>query len=162
MNIVNSVCYGADEVVGAFVRSRLRDRSAPDFDLPYGPDPQGNIVRLYAALGVTNKDGVLIGGVVFHNLYFAKGKPVCIEASIASAHPGWGRRSVLRQVFKYPFVQLGCTTLIARIRRSNKRSRDIVKRLGFVEVGKLSRAFDGTEDLFIYEMTADKCPWLKG
>ena len=155
--IINSVWYGADETVGALVRLRLRGGPVPEFELPYS-----GATRLYAALGVV-KDGTLIGGVVFHNLHSIKCNtvPVCIEASIAFDRPNWATRSTLRQLFRYPFIELKCATIVSRIRRSNKRSRDICRRLGFEEAGKIPRAFDGREDIFVYAMTSDKCPWIK-
>jgi len=172
MDLVNSVFYGADDAVGAFVRGRLRNGVLPEFDLPYGPDG----TRLFVGLGIVKKD-ILIGGVLFHNLHTFRGKPVCIEVSIACDSPRWATKQTLRQLFAYPFVQLGCATLIARIRKSNKRSRKLCegprirksnKRsrklyegLGFEIVGKVPRGYDGKEDVMIYAMTSDKCRWIK-
>jgi RimJ/RimL family protein N-acetyltransferase len=156
MNLVNSVFYGADEAVGAFVRGRLRQGVLPEFDLPYGADRS----RLFVGLGIVKAD-TLIGGVLFHNLHTYRGKPVCIECSIACDSPRWASRQTLKQLFGYPFVQLKCSTLIARIRKSNKRSRRLCEGLGFKIEGKIPRGFDGREDVIIYAMTSEQCRWIK-
>lgn len=156
MPLVNAVLYGADDVVGAHVQSRL-----PGFSLQRSQDG----ARLYAALGVARPraDGErqLLGGVVFDNLHAVNGKPICIEVHVAFDHAGWIGRDTLRQLFGYPFIQLGCATMVARVRRSNKRSRKLCMGVGFQLVGPIPRAFDGREDVMLYAMTKDSCRWLK-
>jgi RimJ/RimL family protein N-acetyltransferase len=152
--------YGADDVVGLQIKKILQQGAAPEFELTYA----ANGARLFAALGVVrplNGEPTLLGGVIYHNLHSANGKPVCIEASIAFDRPGWAGRDALRRLFAYPFIQLGCATLVARVRRSNKKSRRLVKGLGFDLVGPIPHAFDGTEDIMLYAMTKAKCRWLK-
>lgn len=166
MPTVNAVLYGADDVVGAHVRSRLLQGIEPGFELP-GPAADGS--RLFYALGVTrpgsNGDRQLLGGVVYYNLRKSAGKNVCIEAGFAFDRANWASRDALWQLFAYPFEQppvgLGCATMVVQVRRSNRRSRGIVERLGFKLVGPIPRAFDGREDICLYAMTKDKCRWLK-
>lgn len=161
MTLVNAVLYGADDVVGALVRARLRQGLVPDFELPpASPDGQ----RMFAALGVA-REGTLLGGVVYFNLHRAAGRAACIEAAFAFDRPTWADRNTLWQLFSYPFAApprgLGCATMVVQVRRRHARSRSIVERLGFKLVGPIPRAFDGYEDVMVYAMTADKCRWLK-
>lgn len=161
MTLVNAVLYGADDVVGALVRARLRQGLVPDFELPPAA-LDGR--RMFAALGVV-RDGTLLGGVVYFNLRTVRDRAVCIEAVIAFDRPNWADRNTLWQLCAYPFAApplgLGCATGIVQIRRRHARSRALVERLGFKLVGPVPRAFDGYEDVMVYAMTADKCRWLK-
>lgn len=162
MPLVNAVLYGADDVVGAHVRSRLRQGPVPEFDLPHAA-PDGT--RLFVALGVVRPvDGkpTLLGGVIYHNLHTHAGKPVSIEASFAFDRPNWVSRDALRQLFGYPFVQLKCAVLVVQARRSNKRARRMNTGLGFELIGPIPHAFDGREDIMLYAMSREKCRWLKG
>lgn len=160
MTLVNAVLYGADDVVGAHVRMRLRQSAAPTFDLSYAQDG----TRLFAALGVVrpvNGERKLIGGAVFHGLHSVDGKAICIQVSVAFDQANWASRATLKQLFGYPFVQLGCATMVAHIRRNNKRARHLITGLGFHLVGPIPQAFDGREDVMLYAMVKDKCRWLK-
>lgn len=155
VKVADGVMYGADDIVGMYVRTRLRQAQAPDFELATA-DGQ----RLFSALGVV-RSGVLIGGVVYHNLYKQGGKNVCIQASFAFDRPTWASRTTLRRLFGYPFEQLGCATMVVQVRKSNKRSRKVVKGLGFNLVGPIPHAFDGKEDMMIYAITKNECRWIK-
>lgn len=69
----------------------------------------------------------LVAGVVYHNWNPEAG---VIELSAASSTRKWLTKDRLRQVFEYPFEQLGCQMCIARISENNNRARRIWQALG--------------------------------
>lgn len=150
MTVVNSILYGADDMVGRFVTSRLRAGPLPGFELP----------RFFVGLGIVKK-GIFVGGVIFHNQHTFNDRPVWIEVGIACDHPSWATKQTIRQIFKYPFVQLGCATLLSSIRKSNHRSRKLCEGLGFKLTGKIPHGHDGREDILGYAMTRKQCHWLE-
>ena len=73
----------------------------------------------------------LVAGTVYHNWYPEHGT---IELSTAAMHPRWLTRKSLRQMFDYPFNQLGCQMVVLRVGELNSRMRGIARRYGFAEV----------------------------
>lgn len=86
-----------------------------------------------------------------------------IAASIYAASPRWlaRPRETLRELFNYPFKQLGCVRVSALAARSNHRALKMNKRLGFRAEGLLRRGWDGTEDAVVLGMLREECPWLE-
>ncbi len=74
---------------------------------------------------------------------------------------GWATRQHLREIFAYPFLQLGCLRASGCIRRSNGASREFAKWIGCREVGVLEYEYGPGEDGILYSITADKCRWIK-
>ena len=73
-------------------------------------------------------DGDKLAGVV---VYFCYRHP-SIEIAIFSDDPRWvTNRDMVGEILAYPFVQLGCKRVTAMVDRHNKRSRKMVKGLGF-------------------------------
>lgn len=91
------------------------------------------------------RDGELKAVVKFFNYRWPN-----IEIGFVSEDWRWAvnRRGIF-EVFMYPFKQLKCQRVTAIIDAKNKRARKMVRRLGFVEEGKLRRA-GKTGDMFIY------------
>lgn len=143
MQIVGSVLYGADAQVAALVASRIPHVGEKGF---------GDCT----ALGVV-RDGRIVGGVVFSMF---QGHD--IHANLAFDTPRWASRAVIRDLFSYPFGQLGCSRITALIGRKNKASRRLCEGLGFELEGVMRKGLDGREDLIIYGMLREKCRWLKG
>ena len=73
-----------------------------------------------------------------------------IEISFASDHPRWATKNSIRELLGYPFKQLNVQRVSARAPKSNKRTRKLMKGIGFVEEGKLRHAGRNNESLFIY------------
>ena len=136
---------GADEAVAQWVAKQL-DIPIEDF-LPC------------SACGVI-LGGEIIAGVVYSN-YRELTQGSTMEASIASTSPRWATRSVLRDLFAYPFIQVGVQRFWVSCARKNKRSRSLVERLGFVYEGMARKAFDGRQDAAIYSMLPHECKWIK-
>lgn len=68
------------------------------------------------SLGVI-ADGMLIAGIVYHN--WAPNAGV-IEISGASTERRWLTRPVLKAMFSYPFLEIGCQTVVMRVSERNK------------------------------------------
>jgi RimJ/RimL family protein N-acetyltransferase len=110
------------------------------------------------AIGVA--EGQRISAVVVYSRHEQMPHGNMVEMSIAADSPIWCRRGVLRALFHYPFVQLACVRVNARIGRKNKRARRLVEGLGFKLEGMGRRAYDGRQDAAIYSMLRNECKWL--
>ena len=111
-----------------------------------------------AGLGVTLR-GQMVAGVVFNN-YRRLDNGSTIDASIAATNVRWATRTVLRDFFAYPFLQMGATRLGVACRKSNKHARRFVTRLGFKMEGVARRLWDGKSDAVVYSMFPEECRWL--
>lgn len=106
-----------------------------------------------AAIGV-ERDGKLIGGVVFHEY---RGND--IQMSCAATSKRWLTEGTLRAMFAYPFITLNCERVSAFTPKRNSHTRRFLERLGFVEEGNMRRGF-GSDDCIIYGMLKDECKWI--
>ena len=107
------------------------------------------------------KNGKLAGAAVFNN-YHVLHKGSWCEVSVAIEDVECVTRRTLRQIFEYPFKQLGVSRLQAVTSVTNKRCRSFVERLGFTLEGVGRRAHDGETDQAIYSMLPTECRWLGG
>lgn len=135
---------GADQFVAAWVARELNIDPAE-----FGP---------CSAMGVV-LGGSLVAGIVF-NEYVVMRAGSSIQASIASTSPHWASRPVLRDIFRYPFEQLGVSRLWASTAKGNKRARRFLLRLGFKLEGVARRGYDGTRDAAVYSLMPHECRWL--
>lgn len=85
------------------------------------------VAEPYTTLGVIDGDD-LIAVVVFHNFSRRFGR---IELTTASTTPRWLARRVLREMFAYPFDQLGCQVVALRVSERNTNMLRIAGRFGF-------------------------------
>lgn len=108
-----------------------------------------------AAIGLAEDDR-LIAGVVYSR-YFPG---VMIDMSVA-AEPGsrWVSRSFLRDVFRYPFVQLGLGRVQACIAADNAPSLRLCAGLGFQHEGTLRQAGEGGRDVLVFGLLRGECRW---
>lgn len=138
--VVGSILIGADQLVSDLVASRI-------------PHMRGRSFGPHTALGVIRNEE-LIGGVVYH-AYMGHDIQVSIAFDRIAFIP-W------RALFSYPFNELGCARITAVVGRKNKRSRGLVRKLGFIEEGLHRKGLDGFEDAFSYGMVRENCRWIKG
>lgn len=82
-----------------------------------------------------------------------------IEAHWAGV-TGWLSRRHIRQIFAYPFQQLGVHRVTTMVPAHNNVARDVVLRLGFTREGVLREATDTGEDLELYGMLRHECRWV--
>jgi RimJ/RimL family protein N-acetyltransferase len=112
----------------------------------------------YAALGLAEIDeegfATFLAGVIYHNW-----RQPNIEITFAATR-NWATRGFIRSVFNAPFNQMGCTRITCLTPKRNKKSRNLLTKLGFVPEGNLRRALSG-RDLLIYGMLKEECKWIK-
>ena len=72
----------------------------------------------------------IIAGLVFHNW---QPEAKVIEISSVAVDPRWMQRGVMRQLMRYPFDELKCQMVVARISVKNIRARRLWKALGSKE-----------------------------
>ena len=137
------ILAGQREQVAKWVASRIKDMQSP-------PDKD------YEALGVIGKGGEIIGGVIYTN-YFELAPGQHDIRFTAAGVPGWLTKTSLRVIFGYPFNQLNCIRVSALCAKANRRSRDLVERLGFVSEGNIRHAFGTGRDGIYYGMLRDDC-----
>lgn len=124
---------GEDDAVSRWVAAQI-------------PHMHGNLFGSCVTFGVTDQDGRILGGVVFHNYHPAYRS---IEWSAAARTANWLSPSVIATIMAYPFVQLSVARVQAVIPRKSKRTRDFHYRFGFKQEGLVRRGF-GNDDAVIY------------
>ena len=135
------ILAGQAEVIARWVEARVPGYRS--FDTPAG-------------FGVL-REGRLAAGVVFHNYDARAGD---IEVAIAAESPRWASREVFYTAFAYPFLQLGCRRVTARVPVANMRARRLVEGAGFVLEGLVRSAAPDGGDVLIYGMLKEECRWV--
>jgi RimJ/RimL family protein N-acetyltransferase len=128
---------GYDEEVAQWVSDQLKSGSFGDCK----------------AIGMVY-EGKLIAGVVFFCY-----RPPTVEMSIASISKKFCTKTVLRNVFDYPFNQLNCKRITITVDANNAQARQFDERLGFVCEGILKDAHPNG-DAAIYRMLKSECRWI--
>jgi RimJ/RimL family protein N-acetyltransferase len=137
--------YGQDEFIKKWVSEKI---GFPDF---------GQAV----AIGV-ELDGVLIAGVVYHNYVESpSGKPIMCEVSMAAIDSRWANRYTLRQLLRYPFIDLGVERLQVSTPVESKGVRKINEKLGFTYEGTGRKAHFLGGDVDVLSMLKHECKWIK-
>lgn len=154
--IVGSLYYNDDELVANLVASRIPNMIGSRF----GERHPITGMLPYSAIGVVRKD-TLVGGVVFYNFRSYNGQIVDLEMSAAFEKSDWGSRSILRDLFSYPFITCNSVRLTTITGRRNKRARKVDEILGFKLEGVARRAIDGREDAMIYGLLRHECRWIR-
>lgn len=108
----------------------------------------------FTAIGVV-RDGVPVA-VVIYNGYAGHD----IQMTIASSDPRWASRTVLRGLFAYPFLELGCARVTACTSKHNKSARTLLEKVGFELEGKQRKGHLGMHDLLYYGMLKKECKWI--
>jgi RimJ/RimL family protein N-acetyltransferase len=83
----------------------------------------------FKSMGVI-KGGELIAGVLYHNW---SPKTGAIEVSAAASDPRWLTKETLKALFGYPFDDIGCQIVVARIAETNIRARRMWRAVGAKE-----------------------------
>lgn len=138
--MATKLLFGHDQAVAAWVGAQM------EHGTHVSPDT--------TAIGVV-RDGRLIGGVAFHTY-----RGTDIQIAIAGYENFLGRQ-LLRATFSYVFDQLGCQRCTTLVKRTNKRSRHLTRRVGFREEGALRRCFeDGATGILYGATREDVARWL--
>lgn len=135
MNLV----YGQDEIVAEWMGEKIGVKFVPPF----------------VAIGAV-KDGALCAGALFNNWNGAN-MDISLAADTLS-------RSAIRSVYEYAFNQARATRITALTKRSNKKMREMLPRLGFRLEGVSLRYFGPrrSHDAFRYFLFRDDATrWMK-
>ena len=108
------------------------------------------------AIGFLTETGMLEAGVVYHNWNPTTG---VIEISAASINRSWCTKARVRLIFGYPFEQIGCQMVIARISEKNDRALRIWRALGADE-HLIPRLYGRDEGACIMTIISEK--WFGG
>jgi len=100
------------------------------------------------------EEGEIIGAVVYDAF---TPFDCCIHVRLDKA--GCKVPGVLRQVFGYPFEQLGLTRITGLVSKSNEKGIALCTWLGFTFEGVKEKAL-GDEDEVIFGMTRESCKWV--
>ena len=108
------------------------------------------------AIGFLSAGGDLEAGVVYHNW---NPDTEVIEISAASLNRRWCSKEAVRLIFGYPFEQIGCQMVIARISEKNARALRIWRSLGADEI-RVPRLYGRDEAACIMTITSEA--WFDG
>lgn len=100
------------------------------------------------AIGVEDKNGNALCGVVYHD-WQPQFKTIAI--TIAAESPRWAHREIIRQLFAYPFVELGVEKLWTATPSSNARALRLCKGVGMTQEATLYKHF-GKDNAIINRM----------
>lgn len=102
-----------------------------------------------AALGVTDKDGKPLMGIVYHDYQPQWGT---MQFTLAAASPKWCHRTIIRHLLAYPFKQVGVFKLWGAHEHTNTRAQRISKGLGFTQEATLAHHFGQSHHAVISRM----------
>jgi RimJ/RimL family protein N-acetyltransferase len=111
---------------------------------------------MYQAMAVLNDAGEFVAGVVISDFRGHDCQISCATETSAA----W-RDNVMRAVFHYIFVQLGCVRCTSITRKNNKRARGFLEGLGFKLEGTIRLGYDGVKDALIYGYLASECQYIQ-
>ena len=101
------------------------------------------------------KDGWLVAVVGFNNF-----TPNSCQIHVASKGDYWMNKSLLLAAFDYPFNKLKVKVILAPIAKTNVKSLNLCRKLGFEQVADIPYGHpDG--DLIVMAMKRNQCRWLQ-
>jgi len=106
------------------------------------------------AIGKISANGELQAGVIYEDF---NGANVVCHIAIKN---GIVDRQFLALIFDYPFIQLNARRITAPISETNKKSINLVTKMGFVLESRLDQATLDS-DLLIYRMFKHECRYLQ-
>ena len=106
------------------------------------------------AIGVFRK-GEIVAGCVFSQF-----RPPNIEISFATTTPKWATKQVIRDILRYPFLQLGCKRVTCITEATNQHARAFLCRLGFHEEGVHPDALETGDAITFGLLRRDAARWL--
>ena len=130
--------YGHDAAVSHWVGEKL---GISDFGL-------------CSAIGVW-RDGDIIAGCVFSQY-----RPPNIEISFAASTPKWATRATIREILRYPFLELGCKRVTCITEATYQRACAFLCRLGFHREGVHPDVFLSGDAITYGLLRKDADRWL--
>lgn len=101
-------------------------------------------------------DGTFLGGTILTDY---TGAAMTLHEGSVSEH--WLTRDMLWVTFHYPFVQLGCRSVIGTTPRSNTHALAFALKIGFEIETMIRDCLPGGDDMVITRMWRDRCKWLR-
>jgi RimJ/RimL family protein N-acetyltransferase len=125
------------------------------------PDVAYEFVRSHYEIGrtaqmkglVNKKNGVIVAAEIYDD--YNGNNVICHIASDGSKR--WLNRWFLHEMFKHPFITLGCERITVWIDATNIDSLKFVTNLGFRREAVLERAGRDGHDVMIYRMFRREC-----
>lgn len=110
--------------------------------------------RLTWGISVICDDGC---ATVLYNEYYPG-----IDIRVHAAGEGtWLNRTTLDIFFGWPFRDLGLRRVSAVAAKKNHKSRNLIKKLGFVEEGCVRKGAENGDNLILFGILKEECRWLK-
>ena len=125
--------YGHSDEVAAWVASHVPHM------------PVGATFGECYAIGVLDRQGALVGGVVYHNYFPAYGN---IELSFAATSRKWLTRAIITELLDYAFITAKCQRVTGVTPKHYKAARAFLDQFGFKREGVVRRGF-GNDDAII-------------
>lgn len=113
-------------------------------------------LRPCRAIGVI-RDNTLVAGVVYSG--FRPEQQDC-EMTIAALTPRWASRQAISMLLAYPFKQLECRRVTARVRGDNERALRFDLGVGFKVEGRMRSWYEPGVDAIVLGMLAEE--WREG
>lgn len=114
------------------------------------PDVRPHGFNACKAIGVVSKDGVALGGAVFHDW---QPEFKTISVSCAAVSPRWLTRNIIEDILSYAFDEAGVFKVWSAISIKNQRSLKLCAGLGFSKEATLRHQFGYKNHAIILGMT---------
>lgn len=105
-------------------------------------------------IAAVHRNGKPVGAILYQNK-----RRHTVEIAVAG-EPGWLTLGDVRQMWAYPFEHLGCLTVMATIRKNNKKSIELAERMGGEYIGAIPNMYGQNDDGLLYCMRRDACRWV--
>lgn len=99
---------------------------------------------------VSEKDGAVLAGVVYHDYYPDYGT---VQVSLAAATPRWATRRTIGQLLAIPFERFGCHKIWSSILFSNRRALRFNLGIGFTREALLADYFGMDNHAIVTSLT---------
>jgi len=99
----------------------------------------------------------LLGGTIFQNYVVES-----IGCHVAGfGYPRWITRELLHHTFAYPFLQLGVQRIFGQVPADNAEALAFDLHLGFRQIARIPKVFEGGVDDIVVCMERDECRYLR-
>jgi RimJ/RimL family protein N-acetyltransferase len=112
-------------------------------------------VGLPTTIGIV-RNGKIVGAALYSNYEHPN-----IVGTFVTTSPNWASRQVIKEIFHYPFVQLGCKRVTGMIEENNATAREFFERLGFKQEARLEDWFTSGAGICYALFAKDAARWLK-
>lgn len=104
--------------------------------------------------------GIEVGGELVAGVIYGEYNTVNVWMHVAIAPGRQASMEFVQEVFKYPFIDLGCKRVSASVEARNAESRRLCEHLGFREEVCLKGAASDGGDIVLYVMWKEGCRYV--